>query len=69
MPRCLIGHMKEDDYHHRLSSMLLNSRTADKVRNAIEDQDADFVFKFISYKNGDSSEFYLVAGVVTKKHI
>jgi hypothetical protein len=58
-----------EHYYHRLVSRLLNSKTADEVINAIEDQDADYVFKFISYKNCDSSEFYLVAGGVTKKHI
>jgi hypothetical protein len=68
MPKCLLGHMIEH-YYHRLLSMPLNSRTAYEVINAIEDQDADYVFKFISYKNFDSSEFYLVAGWVTKKHI
>lgn len=61
--------MIDHDHHHGVLSMLLNLRTADEVRNAIEDQDADFVFTFISYKNYDSSEFYLVDGGVTKKHL
>lgn len=50
-------------------TMRLNSRTADNVRKAIEAQDSDLVFKLISWKSCDSSEFYLVGGVVTKKQI
>jgi hypothetical protein len=35
----------------------------------IEDQDADFVFKFISCRNCGYSEFYLVGGGVRKKRV
>jgi predicted nucleic-acid-binding Zn-ribbon protein len=55
--------------HPSLLSMPLTSRTADKAKAAIEDQDADFVFKFISCKNCGYSEFYLVDGGVKKKRI
>jgi hypothetical protein len=34
-----------------LLSISLTSRAADKPESAIEDQDADFVFKFVSHKS------------------
>jgi predicted nucleic-acid-binding Zn-ribbon protein len=58
-PKCLSGDMIE---HPSFLSMPLTSRSkiAEKAKTAIEDQDADFVFKFISCKNCGYSEFYLV---------
>jgi predicted nucleic-acid-binding Zn-ribbon protein len=65
-PKCMLGDMME---HPSLLSMPLTSRDADKSRAAIEDQDADFVFKFISCRNCGYSEFYLIGGGVRKKRI
>jgi hypothetical protein len=55
--------------HPSLLSMPLTSRAADNSKAAIEDQDADFVFKFVSCRNCGYSEFYLVGGGVRKKRI
>lgn len=52
-----------------LSMPLTSSRAADESKAAIEDQDADFVFKFASCKNCGYSELYLVGGGVRKKRI
>jgi predicted nucleic-acid-binding Zn-ribbon protein len=57
-PKCMSGEMIEHP-----------SRAADKSKAAIEDQDADFVFKFISCRNCGYSEFYLVGGGVRKKRV
>lgn len=65
-PKCMLGDMIE---HPSLLSMPLTSRDADKSKVAIEDQDADFVFKFISCRNCGYSEFYLIGGGVRKKRI
>jgi predicted nucleic-acid-binding Zn-ribbon protein len=65
-PKCISGDMTE---HPSLLSMPLTSRDVDKSKAAIEDQDADFVFKFISCRNCGYSEFYLVGGGVRKKRI
>jgi predicted nucleic-acid-binding Zn-ribbon protein len=65
-PKCMLGDMIE---HASLLSMPLTSRDADKSKVAIEDQDADFVFKFISCRNCGYSEFYLIGGGVRKKRI
>ena len=64
-PKCMSGDMIE---HPSLLSMPFTS-AADKSKAAIEDQDADFVFKFISCRNCGYSEFYLVGGGVRKKRI
>lgn len=55
--------------HPSLLSMPLTSRDTDKSKVAIEDQDADFVFKFIFCRNCRYSEFYLIDGSVRKKRI
>ena len=55
--------------HPSLLSMPLTSRVADKSKAAVEDQDADFVFNFVSCRNCGYSEFYLVGGGVRKKRI
>jgi predicted nucleic-acid-binding Zn-ribbon protein len=65
-PKCMSGDMIEQP---SLLSMPLTSRAADKSKAAIEDQDADFVFKFISCRNCGYSEFYLVGGGVRKKRV
>jgi predicted nucleic-acid-binding Zn-ribbon protein len=65
-PKCLSGDMIE---HPSLVSMPLTSLTEDKAKKAIEDQDADFVFKCASCKNCGYSEFYIVGGGVKKKRI
>jgi hypothetical protein len=62
----MLGDMIE---HPSLLSMPLTSRDADKSKVTIEDQDADFVFKFISCRNCGYSEFYLIGGGVRKKRI
>jgi hypothetical protein len=71
MPKRLSGDMIE---HHRHSHPLLlsgpwNLTIAHKAKKAIEDEDADFVFKFISYKNWNCSEFYRICCGVTKNRI
>jgi predicted nucleic-acid-binding Zn-ribbon protein len=65
-PKCLSGDMIE---HPSPLSIPLTSRAADKAKKAIDDQDADLVFKFTSCKNCDYSEFYLVGGGARKKRI
>jgi predicted nucleic-acid-binding Zn-ribbon protein len=65
-PKCLSGDMIE---HPSLVSMPLTSLTEDKAKKAIEDQDADFVFRCTSCKNCGYSELYIVDGGVRKKRI
>jgi predicted nucleic-acid-binding Zn-ribbon protein len=43
-----------------------NSKIAEKSKTSIEDQDADFVFKFISCRKCGYSEFYVVRDAVRK---
>ena len=62
----MLGDMIE---HPSLLSLPLTSRDTDKSEVAIEDQDADFVFKFISCRNCGYSELYLIGGGVRKKRI
>ena len=64
-PKCLTGDMVE---HPSLLSIPLtsNSKIAEKSRTSIEDQDADFVFKFISCTRCGYSEFYEVRDAVRK---
>jgi hypothetical protein len=71
MPKCHLDQMIEHHYCHYplLLSMMLNSRTADKAKKSVEDQDANFVFKFISSKNWNCSGFYWVCGRITKNRV
>jgi predicted nucleic-acid-binding Zn-ribbon protein len=43
------------------------SKIAEKVKTAIEDQDAEFVLKFVSCRNCRYSEFYLVKDDITRR--
>jgi predicted nucleic-acid-binding Zn-ribbon protein len=65
-PKCLSGDMVE---HPSLLSIPLtsSSKIAEKSRTSIEDQDADFVFKFISCRRCGYSEFYVVRDTVRKR--
>jgi predicted nucleic-acid-binding Zn-ribbon protein len=65
-PKCLTGDMVE---HPSFLSIPLtsSSKTAEKSRTSIEDQDADFVFKFISCRKCGYSEFYVVRDAVRKR--
>jgi predicted Zn-ribbon and HTH transcriptional regulator len=65
-PKCSSGDMIE---HPSFLSMPLTSRSkiAEKVKTAIEDQDANFVFKFISCRNCGYSEFYLVTDDIKRR--
>jgi predicted nucleic-acid-binding Zn-ribbon protein len=65
-PKCLSGDMVE---HPSFLSVPYTSRskTAEKSKTAIEDQDADFVFKFLSCKRCGYSEFYMVRDAVRKR--
>jgi predicted nucleic-acid-binding Zn-ribbon protein len=65
-PKCLSGDMVE---HPSFLSIPLtsSSKTAEKSRTSIEDQDADFVFKFISCRRCGYSEFYVVRDAVRKR--
>ena len=65
-PKCLSGDMVE---HPSFLSIPLtsSSKTAEKSRTSIEDQDADFVFKFISCRKCGYSEFYVVRDAVRKR--
>ena len=62
----MLGDMIE---HPSRLSIPLTSRDGDESKVTIEDQDADFVFKFISCRNCGYSEFYLIGGGVRKKRI
>jgi predicted nucleic-acid-binding Zn-ribbon protein len=65
-PKCLSGDMI---VHPLFLSMPLTSlsKIAEKSKTAIEDQDADFVFKFISCRNCGYSEFYLVTDDIRRQ--
>jgi predicted nucleic-acid-binding Zn-ribbon protein len=65
-PKCLSGDMVE---HPSFLSIPLtsSSKTAEKSRTSIEDQDANFVFKFISCRRCGYSEFYAVRDAVRKR--
>jgi predicted nucleic-acid-binding Zn-ribbon protein len=65
-PKCLSGDMVE---HPSFLSIPLtsSSKIAEKSKTSIEDQDADFVFKFISCRKCGYSEFYLVRDAVRKR--
>jgi predicted nucleic-acid-binding Zn-ribbon protein len=65
-PKCLSGDMVE---HPSFLSIPLtsSSKTAEKSRTSIEDQDANFVFKFISCRRCGYSEFYVVRDAVRKR--
>ena len=65
-PKCLSGDMIE---HPSFLSMPFTSpsKIAEKLKTAIEDQDADFVFRFISCRKCGYSEFYEVRDAVRKR--
>ena len=65
-PKCLSGDMVE---HPSFLSIPFTSRSkiAEKSKTAIEDQDADFVFKFLSCRKCGFSEFYVVKDSVRKR--
>jgi predicted nucleic-acid-binding Zn-ribbon protein len=65
-PKCLSGDMVE---HPSFLSVPYTSRSkaAEKSKTAIEDQDAAFVFKFLSCKRCGYSEFYMVRDAVRKR--
>jgi predicted nucleic-acid-binding Zn-ribbon protein len=65
-PKCLSGDMIE---HPSYLSVPYTSRSkaAEKSKTAIEDQDADFVFKFLSCKSCGYSEFYMVSDSARKR--
>ncbi len=55
--------------HPSFLSIPLTSRSkiAEKSKTAIEDQDADFVFKFVSCRKCGYSEFYVLRDTVRKR--
>ncbi len=65
-PKCLSGDMIE---HPSFLSMPFTSpsKIAAKSRTAIEDQDANFVFRFVSCRKCGYSEFYVVRDAVRKR--
>jgi len=65
-PKCLSGDMLE---HPSFLSIPFtsHSRIAQKSKTAIEDQDADFVFRFISCNKCGYSEFYLVRDTIRRR--
>src|SRR3712207_4343388 len=65
-PKCISGDMIE---HPSFLSVPYTSRStaAEKSKTAIEDQDADFVFKFFSCKSCGYSEFYVVNDAARKR--
>ncbi|MDQ3854308.1 MAG: zinc ribbon domain-containing protein [Thermoproteota archaeon] len=65
-PKCLSGDMIE---HPSFLSMPFTSpsKIAEKLKTAIEDQDADFVFRFVSCRKCGYSEFYVVRDAVRKR--
>src|SRR5690242_843099 len=67
-PRCQSGNMIE---HPSPLTMPMASKTAtrDISKIAIEDQDANFVFRFVSCSSCGYSEFYLVGGGTAKKRL
>ncbi|MDQ3837528.1 MAG: hypothetical protein M3270_11450 [Thermoproteota archaeon] len=64
--KCLSGDMIE---HPSFLSIPLtsHSKIAERSKRVIEDQDADFVFRFLSCNKCGYSEFYLVRGTVGKR--
>ncbi len=64
--KCLSGDMME---HPSFLSIPLtsHSKIAERSKTVIEDQDADFVFKFLSCNKCGYSEFYLVRETVRKR--
>jgi predicted nucleic-acid-binding Zn-ribbon protein len=65
-PKCLLGDMVE---HPSFLSIPFTSRSkiTEKSKTAIEDQDADFVFKFVSCRKCGYSEFYIVREALRKR--
>ena len=65
-PKCLSGDMIE---HPSYLSMPFTSRSkiAEKSKTAVEDQDADFVFRFVSCRKCEYSELYVVGDAVRKR--
>lgn len=65
-PKCLSGDMVE---HPSFLSMPYTSRSkiAEKSKTTIEDQDANFVFKFVSGRKCGYSEFYVVRDAVRNR--
>jgi predicted nucleic-acid-binding Zn-ribbon protein len=65
-PKCSSCDMVE---HPSFLSIPFTSRSkiAEKSKIAIEDQDADFVFKFVSCRKCGYSEFYVVRDAVRKR--
>ena len=65
-PKCISGDMIE---HPSFLSIPFTSpsKIAEKLRTAIEDQDANFVFRFISCRKCGFSEFYVVRNAVRKR--
>ena len=55
--------------HPSFLSMPFTSRSkiAEKSKTVIEDQDADFVFKFVSCRKCGYSEFYIIRDSVRKR--
>lgn len=64
--KCLSGDMVE---HPSYLSMPFTSRSkiAEKSKTAVEDQDADFVFRFVSCRKCEYSELYVVGDAVRKR--
>jgi hypothetical protein len=60
----MLGHMIE--HYYPLLSSLCNSKTEYKAKKNFGDKDADSVLKFVSCKNRNFSEFYMIGGGVTK---
>ncbi|MDQ3909718.1 MAG: zinc ribbon domain-containing protein [Thermoproteota archaeon] len=65
-PKCISGDMIE---HPSFLSMPFTSpsKIAEKLKTAIEDQDANFVFRFVSCRKCGFSEFYLVRDALRKR--
>lgn len=65
-PKCISGNMIE---HPSFLSMPFTSpsKIAGKSKTAIEDQDANFVFRFVSCGKCGFSEFYVVRDAVRKR--
>lgn len=65
-PKCISGDMIE---HPSFLSIPFTSpsKIAEKLRTAIEDQDANFVFRFISCRKCGFSEFYVVRDALRKR--
>jgi len=65
-PKCLSGDMVE---HPSYLSMPFtsSSKIAEKSKTVVEDQDADFVFRFVSCRKCGYSELYVVGDAVRKR--